>query len=213
VKGTGQAINFGKRQAGSYTAVATDLVTQCTQNMNGTAVIEEAPTISGQPQLCKGQTILFTADIPGGTWSSQDPATIGVDSVGNVTGLAVGSTNVVYSLPNTLFDTLLVKVNPSPTITVVQPEGQTSPVSVPSGQRAVFKADSPGGTWTQTGDPGVFTLITDDVQATVGATQKTGTITLTYTAKNGCPASITVNNVGLQEVFHPIQPDRPVNIP
>ena len=56
VAGTGAAISFGNQPAGTYTVVATNTTTSCSNNMTGSAVIALYPTLTVTPTLTQPTT-------------------------------------------------------------------------------------------------------------------------------------------------------------
>ncbi len=94
--GTSLPLDFGlDTAAGTYTAVATNSVTGCANNMAGSAVISINPlpaAITGIKNVCVGSTIVLSDTTAGGAWSSSNTAqaTAGTGS-GIVTGVAAGS--------------------------------------------------------------------------------------------------------------------------
>ncbi len=59
------------------------------------------PNNAGANTVCAGSTVDFTNTMTGGSWSSLDPTIATVNaSTGVVTGQAVGSTSIVYSIAN-----------------------------------------------------------------------------------------------------------------
>ncbi len=88
-----------------YTVTLTDgngltATATATVNVNSTA---NAGSISGVPDFCTGQSIIFTnaTGDAGGTWSSTTGAVASINSsTGNVTGLTPGTTVISYTLTN-----------------------------------------------------------------------------------------------------------------
>ena len=84
-------------------------------------VIPPAPPIGGIRAVCSGSTTNLYNFIPGGVWSSENPAIADVDpATGVVTGYSTGTTTITYtatSICGTFTVTALVMVNMAPFIT------------------------------------------------------------------------------------------------
>ena len=108
--GSGNLPSFTAVNNGSSPVTATITVTPIYVNGNscfGTAKtftitvnpLVQAGTISGPASLCVNATALFTTNgNAGGTWSSSNTSIATVDATGNVTALAPGTTNIIYTL-------------------------------------------------------------------------------------------------------------------
>ena len=188
VSGTGSAISFGlQTTAGSYTSVATDATTFCTNTMTGSSTVTVNPlpsAISGTMLVCVASTVTLS-DIGGGTWSSSDvsKATIG-SATGVVTGVAAGTPSIVYTLPTGCTTTSVITVNPLPSAIA----GPTAVCATAS----ISLTDPTGsGNWTSS----------NTSLATVGVSSGTvngiaaGTPVITYSLPTGCFVTypITVN--------------------
>ncbi len=105
--------------------------------------------ISGPTLVCVGTTISLT-DAGGGIWSSSNAliATVG-SSTGIVTGNAVGTAIISYTLPTGCFTTLTVTVGTAPSPI-------SGPMSVCVGIPATLSSPG-GGTWTSS-VPGIATI-------------------------------------------------------
>ena len=151
---------------------------------SATVTVNPAPSaIPGAPFVCTGQTINLPSSPSGGSWTSSSNLQATVDAGGNVTGVALGTPTITYTLPVTnCFTTKVVTVNASP--------AAISPASpqVCSGSTLNLSDATAGGTWSS-----VLTSV-----ATVGSTgvatggTSTGTTTINYTMPNGCVASASL---------------------
>ncbi len=107
VAGIGYLLDFGLQTAtGIYTVTANN---GCISTMAGSATvgIDPPPAISGTIYtVAPGASITLTGSISGGTWASSMPsyATVGTTS-GVVTGVALGTTVITYTLTTGCFDT------------------------------------------------------------------------------------------------------------
>ena len=123
-------------------------------------------------------------DTGGGTWNSSNASTASVGSAtGVVTGVAVGSATITYTLPTGCKITLPMTVNPLPsTITGV--------TNICSGATTILSDSMAGGAWSSS-DLSVAYI--DSGGAVTGITG--GAATITYTSPGGCftTAAMTVN--------------------
>ena len=120
VTGIGSALDFGLSvTAGTYTIVATDPSTGCTNTMTGTVTITINPSpaaIAGTPIICTGLTRTYTDATTGGAWSSSTAAvaTVG-SSTGIATGVAAGTDTIRYTITATgCSAAIVVTVTPTP---------------------------------------------------------------------------------------------------
>ncbi len=141
--------------------------------------------ISGSPNLCVGSTTPLTDGSPFGTWTSSDPFTASIDGVtGMVTGVAVGTAIITYTLPTGCFVTFLVNVSAGPApITGIN--------TVCIGSTTNLSDATPGGVWSST-FPAIGSI---DAFGTVYGLVP-GTTTISYTVSGYvCPSTmiVTVN--------------------
>jgi len=140
--------------------------------------------ISGRANICLGLVTNLTDATGGGAWSSSDATTASVNSLGQVTGISLGTATITYALGTGCITTLTVTVNSIP-------PAITGTAAVCIGSATSLTDASAGGSWTS-GATGT---------ATVGSS--TGVVTgiaagiagITYTMPSGCKtaASVTVN--------------------
>ncbi len=189
VAGTGSAISFGlQTAAGTYTVVATNPSTTCTNNMTGSATVVINPlpaAISGTLSVCPGITTTLTDATTGGTWSSSTP---GVATIGSTTGVATGVTSgtsiITYTLGTGCISTATLTVNPNPAAI-------SGPTGVCVGLTITLTDATGGGTWTSSNTA----LATINVSSGIVTGVAAGTPTMTYTLYTGCYMTfpITVN--------------------
>lgn len=120
--GTGGPISFGLQTAPCvYTVLATNAF-GCQTTMGSVTVVVNptpGPIICGAPgtacAVCVGDSITLTDAVPGGIWSSSNPAIATVGSLsGVVTGISAGTVNITYTLPGGCFVTITITVCPLP---------------------------------------------------------------------------------------------------
>ncbi len=141
--------------------------------------------ITGAPNVCVGATATLSDASPGGTWvsGSTGVATIG-SSTGIMTGVAVGTTVVTYTLPTGCEITRTITADPPPAAI-------TGTLSVCAGSVTTLSDATPGGTWSSA-TTGVATIGSGTGIVSGGTA---GTAIISYTIPTGCAAttSVTVN--------------------
>lgn len=136
--------------------------------------------ISGPTSICNGSTVSLT-DAGGGIWSSSSPSVASINSAsGAVSGMAIGTANITYSLGTGCTASTIVTVQPSPSaisgVTAVC-TGATTPLSDGTG----------GGTWSSV-STSIATINTGGTAGGVSA----GTSVISYTLSSGCAATTTL---------------------
>lgn len=153
---------------------------------SATISVNAAPaTIGGQTSTCIGVATTLTNDTTGGVWASSDVAvaTVGA-ATGIVSGVALGTATISYTLPSGCRSEVVFTVNAVPAAiggTLLVCQGTTTTLT-----NAVS-----GGTWSSA-TTGVATI--DAVTGLLtGITA--GTTTISYTTTPGCLATdiVTVN--------------------
>ncbi|MBX2906258.1 MAG: Ig-like domain-containing protein [Taibaiella sp.] len=144
-------------------------------------------SISGPSNVCVSQNATYTNGVGGGAWStgSTSIATI-VSGTGVLTGIAPGTTTVIYALGSCSVSTTIT-VNAAPTL--------TGSSSVCVGSSTSLTPSLTGGTWSSS-NTAVGTVNTSGTPGVVAGIA-TGTTNITYTATTGCTnvANISVNPV------------------
>jgi gliding motility-associated-like protein len=143
-----------------------------------------AAIISGPTVVCVGSSIVLTASVPGGTWSSTGGVT--VSTTGTVSGLTVGTATISYAITNscgTTVTTKIITVNPLPNAGAI-----SGGPMVCTSNTITMSATITGGTWSCTSNAsitssGVLTGIT------------AGTATVSYTVTNSCGTAIATTIV------------------
>ncbi|NHM07896.1 T9SS type B sorting domain-containing protein, partial [Flavobacterium sp. CYK-4] len=142
-------------------------------------------TLSGNQNICVGQTSSFASTSSGGTWASSDStvATIGSAS-GLVTAVASGTATMTYTVLGTggcanVSATRTVNVTAPPVVGTL-----SGNQNICVGQTSSFNSTSAGGTWTSS-DVTVATIGSASGLVTAVAS---GTATMTYTVlgTGGC---------------------------
>ncbi len=132
--------------------------------------------ITGVLQVCVGLTTTLHDAIPGTGWSSLNPGVATVSTSGVVTGIAAGTSDIVFTLGASCFVTATVTV-------IANPAAISGTDSVCQGQFLFFTDATPSGKWVSS-DTLVATI--DSVTGVMGALLP-GYSTIKYTV-NGCSA-------------------------
>jgi len=141
-----------------------------------------APTISGIPSVCVGNTTTLSDPVPGGSWSSSSiaVATVG-SSTGVVTGVSAGTSTITYTFGIGCFVTTPVTVTPAPTVI-------SGVSSICSGAITSLTDAVPGGIWTSVNTAVATVNPTTGVVTSVVA----GTAMIIYSLGTGCSVNTTI---------------------
>ena len=146
--------------------------------------LANAGSIAGPSSVAIGSSISLTDGAASGSWSSTNSAAGTVDGGGNVTGIAIGTTTISYTVTNgcgTVAATQAVTVTGAPLPSI------TGTASVCIGYTTTLSNTTTGGIWTSA-NAGIATVVgSTGVVTGVGA----GTVNITY-AQGGATTSITV---------------------
>ncbi|MDB5230280.1 MAG: C-terminal target protein, partial [Chitinophagaceae bacterium] len=210
VAGTGNAISFGNKLSGNYSVVATNPVTNCSQNMNGNANVNIFPTPpafitnSSPVTQCQGATVTLSAPTgPGGflynyLWSNnQTGQSINVTTGGTytVTVTDPGTSCSATSAP------LTVTFSPLPTVStsfinVTCVGANNGSITVTAQGAGPFTYSKDGGTTFQPSNtftglpPGNYNVVVKGV-----CTSSPQAVTIT-TVADVIPPTLTLNSVG-----------------
>jgi len=177
----------------------------CVQQANLPIIVNALPgaiSISGENQVCVGNTIQLSCSSTGGTWSSNNTAIATINNTGIVTGISTGNVVLTYTFTNqsgcstTTNWNLTVKAKPvKPVITA---SGSTSFCS--PGNVILNSSAANGNQWYLNG-----TVITTAVNSSY-TTSQSGTYTIVVT-ENGCSSiasdqiEVTANAAALAPVL------------
>lgn len=151
-------------------------------------------TISGNPEVCAGESFTLSASSPGGTWSSSDTNIATVSAAGEVTGIAEGTVTITYnSNPNNC------ETNPEHEVTVIDLPivNVDGPSEICIGELSYVSTDGSGGFWSSSDESIAFVSVDGTV---IGVSA--GTATFTYTSSTSCTSdeSLTITVSPLLEV-------------
>ncbi|MES2704102.1 MAG: Ig-like domain-containing protein [Bacteroidota bacterium] len=172
--------------ASGSTIISYTLPTGCA----ATVVVTVSPlpaAITGSTFVCQGSAVTLSNASPGGVWSSSNPSVAAVSLSGVVSGIAIGTANITYTLPTGCLTQIPVSVNPLPAAI-------TGVSMVCIGLSAMLSDATAGGTWmsgnTMVATVGAGTGIVTGVAA--------GTSVISYVFGTGCYVvhTMTVNTPG-----------------
>lgn len=98
---------FGGVTSGT-TTISYTIASGCARTLDAT--VNPSPDISGFRGACLTDTIVLTAVVPGGTWTSGNTARAIVDASGNVMGVSLGPVIISYTAPSGCVDTFHMTV-------------------------------------------------------------------------------------------------------
>ncbi|MES2703898.1 MAG: Ig-like domain-containing protein [Bacteroidota bacterium] len=171
------------------------LSTGCAASVDVT--VQATPSaIAGTTTVCAGSNTTLSNLVPGGSWTSANPAiatatTFGT-SEGIITGVSAGSVTITYATPAaSCFVTTVVSVSPLPAAIIGADE-------VCEASSIVLSNATVGGTWSSD-NIGVATITTAGVVTGVSA----NTVVISYAVASGCAATkiLTVNPLPFASVI------------
>ncbi len=149
-----------------------------------------AGTIAGTFTVCPTTSTTLINGTPGGVWTSSSPWIATVDVVGNVVGVAAGTTTISYAVTNlcgAAYATAVVTVNPAPFAGVI-----TGAMIVCAGDSTLLSDAVPGGMWSSL-SPAVASI-----SATGMVTGNTlGTATIVYAVTNMCGTASATRTISV----------------
>ncbi|MFN8274796.1 MAG: Ig-like domain-containing protein, partial [Flavobacteriaceae bacterium] len=160
----------------------------------------EAVTLSGNQNICLGNTTSFTSTVPGGTWSSSNTAIASVNpATGVITGNAAGTATMMYTVLGT---------GGCPNVVATRTVVVNTPASagILSGNQAIcyddenvfFSSTVAGGTWSSS-NPSVATINANSGLITPVGTYGTTTMTYTVLGLGGCSNASATRTLTLKE--------------
>lgn len=158
--------------------------------------------ITGDANVCIGNTVNLSNATTGGTWSSSNAAVATVSSTGVVTGIAQGNAAITYTVTNTCGSTPSLPFNVTVNTPPVMPD-ISGVASICLNSTATFTNTLSGGTWSSS-NTSIATVSSTGVVTGVAVG---GPVTITYTVvTNSCgPVSKTfqtsvINSIAVPDI-------------
>ncbi len=204
--GTGSALDFGLQTApGTYTVVATNATTACTNTMASSAVVAVNPlpvayTVAGGGTYCVGGAgfdvtlsssdagidyQLFNSGVPVGAAMSGTGSMLDFGFQTAAGTYTIVGTNTATGCNATMSGSSVIIVSPYPVVDVI-----TGPVVLCQGTTIALADSTPGGVWSSA-DITIATVSSGGVVTGVSG----GAVDISYTVTNGggCSTSVTYN--------------------
>jgi len=165
------------------TATIKYIITDTTNSYCETTVnvtVSDPTDITGDLEVCVGQSTSLTSGAEGGTWSSGNTDIATVGSSGIVNGISPGTVTISYSMSGGCFGNVVVTVNALPAAI----EGS---LTVCTGLTTNLSTATEGGTWSSS-NASIATVNVSGVVTGVAA----GTANISYTLSTGCYRYVTV---------------------
>lgn len=146
-----------------------------------TVINNEAVSISGDDQICMGESHTLTASTGGGIWSSSNVGVVQVSSSGELTPIIQGNATITYTIPGencyaeATFD---VTVHESPSLSI---NGSSTFCE----GDVTYLSASTSGEWTSS-DPSIASV--SGVGIVTG--HSAGTVTMTFESTVGCVSTL-----------------------
>ena len=199
---TGAAITMAPGGIVNTVSAGTATVSYTVTNSCGTKIatsvvtvlpLPSTATISGPVIVCVSSSIVLTASVAGGTWSSGSTCAT-VSPAGVVTGISSGTAVISYTLTNACGNasathTVTVEV---PLITAI-----TGPTAVCVGGTITLTGTPSGGTWTISGPSAAIS--SGGVVTGISA----GSATVKYAATNSCGTAVTTTTITVNPLPDP----------
>ncbi len=170
---------------GVNTGTATISYTHSNGCFASTVVTVSTGPNTGDPIVCIGETVTLSNAEPGGTWSSSNSNATVNSSTGVVSGIAVGTANITYSVTaHGCIAVTQVTVNPTMDTVIGQ-------LNICVGTSSTLSHAFGTGTWSSSNTAIATVNLTTGVVTGVAG----GTANITYTVSSGCTkvATVTVN--------------------
>ncbi len=175
-------------QSGVYTITTTAPGSGCVAiNTTNVTVVAHPTPIAGPHTVCVWSTSQLSDGPIGGVWSSSDPSKASIiDTSGIVTGVAIGTTTISYSMALGCISTLVITVNQTPVVTGAIPLCTNSSVTL--------TADMPVGVWSSSN---TLHATVDSLTGLVSGGIWNGYSIISYTVPTGCVGTelVTVNPI------------------
>ncbi|MDG1278123.1 MAG: Ig-like domain-containing protein [Algoriphagus sp.] len=172
-------------------------ITGCTVATSSRTIFVNSPispgTLSGNQDICIGGDTQLLSSTAFGTWSSANPSVATVSSTGLVTGVSVGTVDIIYRLPASggcpaPETSISINVSSPPdagTLSGIQ--------EVCEGGTRTFSSTISGGTWSS-GNPAVAT-IDPSTGIVTGISAGSAILTYTVSGSGGCPDDFETRSI------------------
>ena len=166
----------------------------CPASVTQVETVDAAPVIAaitGTMSECVGGTTNLSDATTGGTWSSSDATTASVSGTGVVTGVAVGTATITYTISSICGSSYVTAMNTVIALPVVTAIGGTT--SACMGTTSNLTDATAGGVWSSSNTA----VATVDPSTGVVTAVSAGSSTINYTVTNasGCSEAVTVTFV------------------
>jgi uncharacterized repeat protein (TIGR01451 family) len=168
----GVNFTFRDTSTGCYSAPTTNVAISANENI----------IINGDNDICMGISEVLTASVAGGTWSSSNPGIATVSPTGELTPIATGNTDIIYTpIANTCYNVAIqsITVNNIPSVAV------NGPSTICEGEMT-YLIPSNGGVWVSD-DVSVATVL--NIGTVTGLSG--GTASFTFTSDAGCVQTLS----------------------
>jgi gliding motility-associated-like protein len=194
----------------TYTVAGTGGCPNATSSRSVTvSAIPSAGTLSGTQAICIGFSTNLTSTIPGGTWTSSNPAVATISNAGVVIGVAVGTSTMSYVVNGTGGCPPSAPVTRIITVSAPLNSGILSGnQSICVGGTSTFVSTVSGGTWSSS-NPSVATVNASTGLIT-GVSAGTANIKYELVGVGGCANTSVIRpvtvNINIVPTFTPIAP-------
>ena len=151
----------------------------------------DAGTLIGPLSVCKLDTILLTATIPGGTWSASNGFATSLGN-GRIRGVAQGADTIRYTIGNSCgIDTasLVISVVAFPSAGAIT----SATITLCMGSIYTFTDTTSGGIWSSSNSN---TTVSGGIVTPVAA----GTDTIKYTVTNACGTATAIRKITIYDI-------------
>lgn len=150
--------------------------------------LPSAGSITGSTTLCTGGSTTLSSTVSGGTWQSGNTSIATIGSTGTVTGIAVGSVFISYTVTNGCgSSTVTTIINDLPASPITPITGASS---LCSGTTTTLAEATTGGSWSSA-NTAVATIGSTGIVTGVAG----GIAVISYTEALGCGVSVATFNI------------------